>query len=108
MGITYDDFVKTELKVGKVLSAERVEGSEKLLKMAVDLGEETPRQIVAGIGKAYEPEALVGRQIIVVANLEPRKLMGLESQGMLLAASGEEGPVLLTTEKETKPGAGIK
>jgi len=114
MTITYDDFIKTELRIGKVLSAERVEGSEKLLKLAVDLGEKNEanlpaaRQIVAGIGKVYEPEMIVGKQIVIVANLEPRKLMGLESQGMLLAASGEEGPILLTTEKEVPPGTDIK
>jgi methionine--tRNA ligase beta chain len=76
------------------------------LKLAVDLGEENPRQIVAGIGKNYEPDALVGKQIIVVLNLEPRKLMGFESNGMLLAAS-DEGPVLLTTDREVPPGAQI-
>ena len=105
--INYDDFSKVELKVAKVLSAERVEGSEKLLKLQVTLGEEQ-RQVIAGVGKAYEPETLVGRQIIIVANLEPRQLMGLESQGMLLAADSESGPVLLTPDKEVLPGAKIK
>lgn len=95
--------------VGRIVSAEKVEGSEKLLKLRVDLGEaDLPagRQIVAGIGKVYESETLVGKEIVVVANLEPRKLMELESNGMLLAAN-DGGPVLLTTDREVPPGAPI-
>ena len=102
-----DDFKKTELRVAKVLSAERVEGSEKLLKLEVDLGQEK-RQIIAGIGKAYNPEDLVGKQIIIVANLEPRSLMGLESQGMVLAVNSESGPVLLIPDQEVVPGTEIR
>ena len=90
-----------------MLSAERVEGSDKLLKLQVDVGAES-RQIVAGIGKQYAPEQIVGRQIVIVANLEPRKLMGLESQGMLLAASDEQGPVILMPEHEVPPGAEVR
>ena len=94
--ITIDDFTKVDLRVAKILEAEKVEGSDKLVKLQIDLGEELGhRQIVAGIGNVYTPELLVGKQIIVVANLEPRNLKGLESNGMLLAASDEEGPVLL-------------
>ncbi len=104
--ITYDDFKKIELKAVRVLEASRVEGSEKLLKLKVDLGNEQ-RQIVSGIAKAYDPEFLVGKTIIIVANLEPRMLMGLESQGMILAAHGESGPVVLVPEKEVPPGAEI-
>ena len=104
--ITIDDFKKVDLRVGKVLAAIRVEGSEKLLKLQVDVGEEK-RQIVAGIGLAYEPETLVGREIIIVANLEPRLLMGIESHGMLLAASSDN-PVLLMLEKEVAPGCVIR
>ncbi len=104
--ITYDDFQKIELRVAKVLSAERVEGSAKLLKLQVSLGEEQ-RQIIAGVGTHYEPDQMVGREIIIVANLEPRKLMGLESQGMLLAAGGD-GPVLLMPDKEVAPGSTIR
>lgn len=104
--INFDDFKKVEMKVAKVIAAERVEGSEKLLKLRVDLGGEE-RQIVAGIGKAYAPENLLGKEIAIAANLEPRKLMGLESHRMVLCASGESDPVLLYPEKEVPPGAGI-
>jgi methionine--tRNA ligase beta chain len=107
--ITYEDFKKVELKVAKILSAERVEGSDKLIKLSLELGSEQ-RQIVAGIGKTYEPESLVGLEIAVVTNLEPRALMGIESNGMLLAASaGDDGePVLIIPQKEIPPGAEIK
>ena len=113
--IKYDDFAKINLRVAKILKAERVEGSEKLIKLQVDAGdagetenENKERQIVAGIGTVYEPEILVGKQIVIVANLEPRKLMGHESQGMLLAASDDMGPVLIVPESEVKPGTGIR
>src|SRR3989344_8373270 len=105
--ILYDDFTKLELKVATVTAAERVEGSEKLLKLQLDLGTET-RQIVSGIAKSYSPEQLIGRQIVMIANLEPRSLMGIESNGMLLAASGESGPILLIPEKQVPPGTPIK
>ena len=106
--MTIDEFKKVELRVGKVLAVERVDGSEKLLKLQVDLGAEK-RQVLAGIGKSYAPEALVGREVIVVANLEYRMMMGAESQGMLLAANGENDmPIILTVEREVPPGAGIK
>ena len=104
--ITIDDFKKIDLRVAKIITAERVQGSEKLLKLQVNMGEEQ-RQIVAGIGFAYSPEALIGKEIIVVANLEPRLLMGVESQGMLLAA-GNDHPVLLQPEKEVTPGSPIR
>jgi methionyl-tRNA synthetase len=105
--LSIDDFKKVELKVAKVTSAERVEGSEKLLKLMVSIGSED-RQIIAGIGKKYDPAALIGREIIIVANLEPRQLMGLESQGMLLAANNSDGPIFLTPESEAEPGAEIR
>ncbi len=111
MSISFEDFKKVDLRVGKMLSAERVEGSEKLLKLAVDLGDKdaagvsVPRQIIAGIGKAYDPATLVGRVAVFVANLEPRTIMGLESQGMILATDDEKGPVLLAPDREVLPGA---
>jgi methionyl-tRNA synthetase len=105
--ITIKDFAKVEIKTGMVMEAERVEGSEKLIKLQVDTGE--MRQIVAGIAKAYAPEDLKGKVVVVVTNLKPAKLMGVESQGMLLAATGDDGvPVVLTPEKETPPGLRIK
>ncbi|MFH1170622.1 MAG: methionine--tRNA ligase [Candidatus Vogelbacteria bacterium] len=106
--ITYDEFKKVELKVGEVKEASRVEGSEKLLKLTVEIGEPAPRQIIAGIGKVYEPETLVGKQIVIVANLESRMIMGLESQGMVLAADGADGPVVLFPEKIVLPGTILK
>src|SRR3989344_9589374 len=106
--ITYDDFKKIDLRVAKILKAERVEGSEKLVKLQINVGELGDRQLVAGIGTVYEPGVLVGKQIIIVANLEPKKLMGIESNGMLLAASDDVGPVLLCPESEVLPGTSIK
>ena len=105
--ITYEDFKKLELRVAKVIEVEKVEGSEKLLKLGLNLGGES-RQIIAGIGKNYEPEKLLGKEIIIIANLEPKQLMGLESNGMLLAADSADGPVILTPEKEVEPGVFIK
>ena len=105
--IAIGDFAKVELKIGKVLSAERVKKSEKLIKLQVNTGEE--RQIVAGIGKAYTPEDLIGKKIVVVTNLQPAKLMGIESQGMVLAATGSDGvPVILMPEKDVEEGSRIK
>jgi len=105
--IEYDDFAKLELRVADVTAAERVEGSEKLLKLQLDLGEFGTRQIVAGIGKVYEPAALVGTQIVIVFNLQPRALMGIESAGMLLAAGGQDGASLLRPERPVPPGSKI-
>lgn len=88
--ITFDEFAKVKLRVGQIMQAEKVEKSEKLLKLSVDIGEEKERQIIAGIAKYYSPETLVGRKIAVVANLKPAKLMGMLSEGMLLAASDQD------------------
>lgn len=128
--ITFDEFKKAELRVATIEAAERVEGSEKLIKLQLDLGvissvpavqtpaedeEQIPapepvrekRQIVAGIGKRYAPEELVGRQIVIVANLAPRALMGIESHGMLLAASDGEGLALVAPDRDVLPGAQV-
>lgn len=104
--ISYDDFSKIELKIAKVLEVNRVEKSVKLLQLKISLGAEI-RQIVAGIGLYYSPEELIGKEIVVVANLEPKKLMGLESQGMLLAASEEGKIALIVPDKDITPGADI-
>jgi methionyl-tRNA synthetase len=108
--ISIEDFVKVELRVGQILTAERVPKSDKLLRFTVDVGEPEPRQILAGIAEHYEPESLVGRKLVIVANLKPRKLRGFESQGMVLAASvGEEGrPVLATFAEDVPNGARLK
>jgi len=105
--ITIQEFEKIKLKAGKVLSAERVPKSEKLVKLQVDLGQEQ-RQIVAGIGKKYKPEDLIGQTVVVVTNLKPAKLMGIESQGMVLAAGDEEVKSLATFLEEVDPGTKVK
>jgi len=118
--ITYDDFAKIDFRTAKILSAEKIEKSEKLYKIQVDLGDPSThstdsgqagsglgsRQIISGIAQYYTPEELVGKTIIVIANLEPRMLMGEESQGMLLAAADDK-PILLTTMEELEPGIKI-
>lgn len=108
--IEIDDFAKVDLRVGQVLSAERIPKADKLLLLKVDLGEAQPRTVLAGIAQYYEPEKLVGRKIVVVANLKPRKLRGYESQGMVVAASyGEEGkPVIATFTEDVPNGARLK
>jgi methionyl-tRNA synthetase len=107
--ITIDDFAKVELRVGVVKTAERVQGADKLLKLTVDIGDEV-RQVLAGIALAYTPEELVGRKVVVVANLAPRKMRGVESNGMLLAASaGADGkPVLCTFAEDISAGSKVK
>ena len=105
--ITIDEFFKVQLKVGTVVEAEEVPKSKKLLKLQVDLGEEKPRQIVAGIKEWYSPDDLMNTQVCVVANLKPAKLMGMLSEGMLLAAKDEEGLSLIRPEKPRKPGSAI-
>lgn len=104
--IPFDDFAKVELRVGKVLEASKLEGSEKLIKLIVDLGEEK-RQILAGVQQFYSPEEMLGKNIIIVANLEYRKMAGSQSQGMMLAADGDK-PILLTTTQDVPPGTKIR
>ena len=105
--INFEEFQKIDLRVGKIIEAEKIEGTDKLLKLKVDLGEEK-RQLVAGIAKFYQPEDLIGKEIVVVANLEPKNLRGVESQGMLLAADVEGKPVLLKPDQEVPPGTKIR
>jgi methionyl-tRNA synthetase len=107
--ISIDDFVKVDLRVGEVKTASAVKGADKLLHLQVDIGEPQPRSIVAGIALAYKPESLVGRKVVIVANLAPRKLRGLESQGMIVAASLEGGnPVLASFLEDVPVGARLK
>ncbi len=106
--IEYGDFAKIDLRVGKVLEAEPVPNSRKLVKLIVDIGGEK-RQILAGLAKWYKPEDFVGKYVIVVANLKPKRMAGLVSQGMVLAAPCGDGekPVLLTVEEPVEPGAKV-
>jgi methionyl-tRNA synthetase len=107
--ITIDDFSKVEIRVGLVKSAEQVKGADKLVHMMIDIGEPEPRSIVAGIALAYKPEQLIGRKVCIVANLQPRKLRGIPSQGMVMAASLEGGsPVLASFLEDVPVGARLK
>lgn len=105
--ISIDDFAKVQMRVGQILEAEKVEGSRKLIKLRVDIGTEI-RQVVAGIAEAYEPATLVNRKVVIVANLKPAKLMGVESNGMVVAASIDGKPVLATFSEEVPNGALLK
>ncbi len=106
--ITYDDFQKIDLRVARVLSAERVPKSTKLLKLQISVGAER-RQVVAGIAQHYAPDDLVGKTVVVVFNLQPAKLMGQESQGMILAASDDSGKLaILTPAVEIADGSVVK
>jgi methionyl-tRNA synthetase len=106
--ISIDDFTKIELRVGLVKVAERVPKADKLLRLEVDIGTET-RQVLAGIAEAYAPETLIGRKVVIVANLAPRKLRGMESNGMIVAASLEDGkPVLAGFLEDVPVGARLK
>lgn len=106
--ITFDDFAKIRLRVGRVLEASVHPNADKLLVLKVDLGDEQ-RQIVAGLKAFYDPESLVGKNLIIVANLAPRKMRGLESQGMLLAASTPEHSevIIVTTDADIAPGSAV-
>ena len=105
--ITIDDLQKVEIKVGRIVSVEEVEGSEKLYKLGVDFGEENLRQVLSGIRKFFEKDFLIGRQFSFITNLEPRKMMGLESQAMILA-TGDEYLALLSPTIEVKNGSQMR
>jgi methionyl-tRNA synthetase len=105
--ITIQDFARLDLRVGAIVAAEAHPNANKLLVLKVDLGDLGERQLVAGLRAHYEPEQLVGRKIVVIANLEPAVLRGVESQGMLLAASSGEHVAFLTPEKDIAPGAKV-
>lgn len=106
--INIETFAKVEIRAGRVVEAERVEGSEKLLKLAVDFGEESKRQVVSGIAKYIAPDDLVGKTVGFVTNLEPREIMGLESEAMILASSGDGYFSLLEFKEGTPPGSSVK
>jgi len=106
--VSFDDFMKTELRVAEIVYAEKIKKSKKLLKLSVNLGNEK-RQIVAGIAESYSPEELIGKRVIVVSNLQPAKLMGVESQGMLLAGETEDGKLkIVEPDNSLKPGTRIR
>lgn len=102
--IGIEDFARVEMRVGQVLEAERVAGSKKLIRMRVDIGSEV-RQVVAGIAEVYEPATLINRKVIIVANLKPARIMGVDSDGMIVAASEGNRPVLATFAEEVSNGA---
>lgn len=113
--ISFEEFKKLDIRIGKTLKAQPIAGADKLLRLEIDLGadpstgsgQET-RQIVAGVAQYYTPDSLVGREIVIVANLEPRVLKGVESQGMLLAADDNGAPVLLAPDREVPPGSIVR
>ncbi|MCY0869116.1 MAG: methionine--tRNA ligase subunit beta, partial [Firmicutes bacterium] len=105
--IGIDEFGKVDLRVGLITAAERVEKADKLLKLQIDLGDHT-RQVVSGIARHYTPESLLGRRVIVVANLAPIKLRGVESHGMILAAAAGDGLELVTVGEDAPPGTKVK
>jgi methionyl-tRNA synthetase len=104
--ITIDTFAQVDLRVGQIVTAERIPNADKLLRLEVDLAEDGPRQLLAGIAQWYTPESLIGQKIIVVSNLQPRRMRGLEARGMLLAADAADGrPVLATVPADTPNGS---
>jgi len=105
--ITIEDFAKIQMRVGQIVEAQKIEGSRRLIKLRVDIGTEV-RQVVAGIAEAYEPANLLNRKVVIVANLKPAKLMGVESNGMIVAASIDGKPVLATFTEEVPNGSLLK
>lgn len=105
--ISFDDFKKLDIRIGKIIAAERVQDTEKLLKIEIEVGTEK-RQLVAGIAQSYEPDALIGKEIPVLLNLEPRTIRGVESHGMILAAVMDGKAVLMHPDKEVPPGSIIR
>ncbi len=105
--ISIEEFARIQMRAGQILEAEKIEGSRKLVKLRVDIGSEV-RQVVAGIAEAYEPASLVNRKVVVVVNLKPAKLMGVESNGMVVAASVDGKPVLATFNEDVPNGALLK
>jgi methionine--tRNA ligase beta chain len=105
--ITFHDFKKLDIRIGKIVSAEKMEGTDKLLKLEIDLGSEK-RQLVAGVAEVYASDQLIGKEVPVLLNLEPRSIRGVESQGMILAADADGKPVLLHPEREVPPGSIVR
>ncbi len=106
--LTFDDFKKLEIKIGTVVSAEKIEGADKLLKLMFDFGGPEPVQILSGIAQFYDPAVLVGKQVPVIVNLEPRTLKGYVSNGMMLAVVVDDKPVLLHPDKDVPTGSPLR
>jgi len=106
MEVDIEEFGKLDLRIGEIVSAEEVKGSDKLIKLEVDIGE--LRQVVAGVREWYDPKELVGKKVVLLANIEPIKLFGIESKGMILAAQDEKTVSILTVDREVKRGAKIR
>jgi len=106
--ISIGDFEKLDIRVGKITAANKIPGAKTLMLLKVDIGEPEPRQLVAGLVGYYEPEELIGKYVVVLANLKPKKFMGFESKGMILAADEGGKPILLTVDKKVKPGCPVK
>jgi methionine--tRNA ligase beta chain len=105
--ITYDEFMRLDIRIGTVTTADKVAGADKLIRLEIDLGAEQ-RQVVAGMATAYRPEEFVGKQVPILVNLEPRRLKGIESQGMILAVDVSGQPVLLLPDKEVPAGSMVR
>lgn len=105
--VTFDDFLKLDIKIGTVTAADKVEGADKLIRLELDLGGEH-RQVVAGMALSYTPEEFIGKQVPILVNLEPRKLRGVESQGMILAVDVDGKPVLLLPDREVPAGSVVR
>ncbi len=108
MNISFEEFKRTELLVGKIKNVEEVEGLDKLYKLEIDLGERKPRTILAGVKEFFQPYELLGKNVIVVANLEPKEVRGISSDGMLLAAEVDGRPILIVPEEKVKPGTTVR
>ena len=107
LNVTYDDFAKLDLRIAKIISTEKIPGKSRIIKGVIDLGEEK-REVIIGGAEYYQPEELVGRIVIVIANLEPRKIAGFESNAMLLAADVNDKPFWLTVKEDVPLGTKIK
>ena len=105
--ITYDDFMKLDIRIGTITAADKVAGADRLIRLEIDLGTEQ-RQVVAGMAPVYSPEEFIGKQVPILVNLEPRKLRGIESQGMILAVDVDGRPVLLLPDREVPAGSLVR
>jgi methionine--tRNA ligase beta chain len=108
MTVSFSDFQKLDFRIGKIEAVEEVEGLDKLYKLAVNLGEPKKRTLLAGLKETHKPDELLGKQIVIVANLEPREIKGIKSEGMLLAVDDQDKPVILVPENEVKPGSKVR